>query len=473
MDSHTTDTECATRTAMRKGTGERRSFPRWLYAAPLLLAGCLTPGHQPWFARRPLAGGNNPDHSAGGALPGGAPQTVRKPSPSRGRVEPLPSPQKSSPKHRDENQGGKATPGPRFPKKGERLPEVTLQVTAPQSVQRDGFGTWTAVVRNVGRREAENLTLQCRLDPDLRFPEQTTRHFFRSLPRLAPGEAQRVTLMLQPRGVGKRCAEFSVRFGQRELIWKAVCTEVVQPLYRLELNVPPRRSVGSRLEPTLTLTNLSGRTLKNLQLVVLYDAEKLRAWEATGKPRHTPGRLLWNIGLLKPQQRLVWQVDLQALRRDERACLSAEISGPQLPADMRVACLRVTEPAGSFDMRIADTRDLLKTGEQTDLIVSVLNRAKRPLPGEVLQVIVPENFRLLSASVWEKNRRLAAKATVKEGMIRFDAVPQHGQNEELVYRLRVQAVRAGRGEFRAVLRPANNSAGKPLLQLSESTTVVR
>lgn len=416
---------------------ESRSFIRYARQLPAvavlgLLSGCCGLGTQNWFTGRPPVTDD---------------QTVRR----------TPAPP---------DNGDPASP----PKKSQGAPTtaVTLNVTAPSRMQRGSQATFIATITNKGNAAAEGLELESRLDKGLEFPGSKDRAVHRPIASLEAGKSRTVSLTLQCRETGKHCAEFALKTNGRELVWKSVCLEVVEPVYGVKLILPKQRTVGSRVEPTVMLANNSQQPLKNVRLVLNYDATVFKPQTVGRRATATNGRLTWDIGNLKPGEGVPVQAEFGCLIKSDRACFSTEVTVDDGPTDARYACLEVVDPPETFDMRLSDTRDLLRTGDETEFIVGVLNRTSAKATGPVLAVDVPENFRIVSAEVWSGAFKLMTKSTVKDGRVTFESPGVVAVNSETTYRIRVKAMRPGQAEFQGDLQIEEKS----LLKLGESITVL-
>jgi len=437
----------------------------WLVSVVVLLA---TVGCQTFQGRHAFFRPSSPEES----------RTVRKPSPSDedrtddGEQRESRRPRDTQP---DNNQRPPEDDGPQFPDDGddddgEKPPELSLNIRVPRQVQLDGGARFTAVIRNEDEVPARDVVLECRLGNGLVFPGHRERFIHRRFDMLSPGESQTISLTLHAQRKGRLCAEFALKLGDKESVWKSVCTEAVAPQYTLQLIVPQKRSVGSRIEPTVILKNRTAGALRNVRLSLFYNPQVLKPQEGSRGSVHRDGELMWDMGTLRAGQQIPLQVEFDCREKSERSCVSVEVTGTDIPSDFRTECFDVVEPAGTYDVRIADTQDLLDIGAETDIVVAVNNRTHQAAAGHPLHVTIPDDVRVVSASAWQGKQKLPLNAAVKDGRVEFDAPTKIDQQGEITYRIRVKALRAGTVEFSASLLSSDN---KPLLTRTEPTTIVR
>lgn len=356
--------------------------------------------------------------------------------------------------------------GPRFP--GSPPTETTLEMTvdAPRRVQAGSRVTLAIAVRNTGTAPAKDLAVFTQLSDELPFPGKQRKTFFQELGELPAGQTRSLAITLQSRATGTFCTEFSLKQQDREVLWKSVCVAVEAKQYSARLTLPALRTVGGRVEPTIHLSNTSSTPLAGMQVVLNFAPRELQPREASRGVKQERSRLVWDVGGLKPGEVVQLQAELECLAATDEACLSLDVTADHAPADSQSACLKIVR-AETLDMRIADTADLLQVGDQTDLVVGVLNVSRRKVAGERLTVRVPDHLQVVSAAAWQGKRELAVKSVVRDGAVSFAALPELAPQSEFTFRVRVKAVRSGDGVFRAVL----GSPQSPLLELEEHTTV--
>ncbi|MFQ5733736.1 MAG: CARDB domain-containing protein [Planctomycetaceae bacterium] len=354
--------------------------------------------------------------------------------------------------------------GPQFP---DVKPQLTLAVKAPARTQKGSPARFAATVQNTGSTTARDVVVEVRFDGGLSFRNQTERMIRTTLKPLAAGASKTVEVRLDAKAVGVQRAEFTLTAGGREVVWKAVDVTVVPRRYDLSVIVPPLRTVGGRMELTITLSNVSSTDMKNVAVAVALDPKLLKPLEGSRGAKIDGGRVSWRMKTLKAGHGVQLQAECECVSVSRAACVMVEITADDAPTDSRLGCLQIAEMGKPFDMRIADTDDLLRVGGETEVIVSVQNRSGKRGTIPTLHVVMPAAFRLTSTSVWEAQTMLTVKTVVDKQTVTFAPVPIVDADDVLTYRLRVRALSAGHTSFRAALV----RDGKTTLQLSEPMTV--
>jgi len=102
---------------------------------------------------------------------------------------------------------------------------VELNVTSDGSQRAGEAATFRITIRNTGRAPIEDLTVVCEFDEALVFPGREEKQVQQMLGRLESGQQREMPLSLVGQEIGRHCAYFSIRSGERELAWKSACVE--------------------------------------------------------------------------------------------------------------------------------------------------------------------------------------------------------------------------------------------------------
>lgn len=424
-----------------------RSTARLAAALALVaIAGCLTPGSNNWFQ---------------GSQPGTRDYTTRRFPVPREPAPPVVVEKQPERKQPDKKTG----PSVGNPNSNDG---VTLTVAGPGDVQRGSLATFDVNIKNDTTEAVENLSLVTQFDAGLEFPGADTRKFTRKIDRLQPGASKLFSLTLRCKTDGRQCSRFSLNAGDSEVVWKSVCLMVDEPLYGVDVILPKKRTAGSRVEPTVVLSNHSKRTLQNVRLEVGFDPTRLRPHKAGRRVQVKNDTLRWTVGNLKPGEGVPLQVEFDCLGQPGRCCLSTRVTVDDGPGDARYVCFETIAPPKTFDLQISETRDLLQIGDETEFIAVVRNRTDAKAAGPSLTVDVPANFRIVSAEAWSGAFKLPVKPTVKEGRVTFPSPGVIAAKSEVSFRIRAKAMRSAQAAFRAEMLDGTTS----LLELDESVIVL-
>jgi uncharacterized repeat protein (TIGR01451 family) len=434
---------------------------------------------QNFSARRPPAGE--------AVVPTPVPELPKK-------SQPLPKTEKSQPVDADpdvppartvpdadfeEDPFGKRDSGPTLDSLPTVVPEdvtavgpLELVVSAPSRRQLGAVATYRITLRNTGDKSQEGLVVHCRFDDSLSFPGSEKREVQQRVARLAPGETKETALSLTSDKSGSHCCQFVVTRsegeGEVELSSKQVCVEFVNRNVSIDVIGPAQRTEGSRAEFNITLTSHSLKTIDDVEAVVSYD-KALLPREATAEAERRAGSLLWQLGSLRPLETVQLQVEFECRAPAHRACVTVEVKGGDLPAEQEEACVEVTPIQGTLDLRISDRDDPLEIGKTGLYEVTVQNIGLQAARRVVLEAAIPENLKVRSATVRSGDEELTLKQVAQGSRLVFDPVELLAPNARLVYRLEVEALRAGPAEFRASL---TNALSSTAITVSEPTSVV-
>ncbi|MCH8828624.1 MAG: hypothetical protein IID45_03500 [Planctomycetes bacterium] len=346
--------------------------------------------------------------------------------------------------------------------------KLDLVVTVVREKQVGSQALFRLELRNLGDSPVDDVVIECRFEKNLIFPGHAETTVVRKMGTLAIGAKRTMQLSLLSRSVGTHCCEFTVRSGTREIFWKSVCVRFVPRQTRIRVFAPPMRTLGDRAEFTFAVQNVSKQNWRDVNVSVEFDQTVFKLRDAGNGTRKQSGRLTWKVPSLNAGRTKYFQFEVECLKQAENACVQISVGARDVPADSAEICLHVAGVSGPLEMQIADTADLLTIGGETDLLVSVKNRDGKPHQPGPLTVVFPANFRVLSATVWQGNRKLQVTSNVKGTEIVFAKPPRLNPNADLTYRIRLKAVGKGIGEFRATLPGA---AGSQTLKLVEPVVV--
>src|SRR5690606_25969829 len=111
------------------------------------------------------------------------------------------------------------------------------------------------------------------------------------------------------------------------------------------------------------------------------------------------GTLSWKLGKLNPGEGVQLQAEFTCLQAEAHACLTALVTGPDLPEEQAETCLEILAAGGTLEMRLLDNADPIDVGDETGYVAIVQNRSGRAVRNVRLQVDVPPNFRVVSVEV--------------------------------------------------------------------------
>ena len=462
----------------------RRLIGGSLFCLTVLLAGCMNPG-----ANWPMSGARRPielpaplgaqEHV--GVARGAAPHNSNESTANNGD---RPDPQSPEIESAEVDE----LPGPVFPGSVPARPDIDtvpkiepldvspgepleLTVAAPSRRPVGGDATYRVTLRNASDQPLEGLVVHCRFDDGLFLAGIEDRDVRQRLERLAPGQTKEMAVTLTGSAPGSHLCSFVVtrsRGDQEvELLSRQVAVDFVTRTIEIDVVGPVQRTEGSRAEFNITLMNRSTRTISDVQATIAFD-KALAPKEASAEAVQNPGNLVWRLGTLEPSDSVQLQVEFECRSRAHRACVSVEVRGANLTPEQDETCLEIVPVPGTLDLQIADRGDPYDVGKTGTYELTVQNIGLQLARRVVLEAVIPENLKFLSAIVRAGEQEIRLKSTVQGAKIVFDPMTELEPNGRLVYIIEVEAIRPGTGELRASL--SSSLSGTPVTS-SEPTVV--
>lgn len=352
---------------------------------------------------------------------------------------------------------------------------LQLTVFAPASAVQGDDVTFQITVQNTQSINVEDVKIICRL-PDgldfLDFPERASQN------RLGSLEAQQeraLDLTLKCSGVGRLCVSFEATAPGTETVTESVCVECTSPAASstnppidyepLELTGPTERTIGSRAEFVITLRNITGVEQPNVHVVLRHEGV-LESREASAGAVRKPGRLEWDLGMLRIDERVQIQVEFECLSLAEETCVSATVTGRDLDLPPVEACLKTT-PQGEVDLDIVDGQDPITMGEKVTYVIQVTNAGLQQLSNASVQLLA-DGLQPVGLTVDNKPVSASVAFDRASGLITIPLSENLNPDASQTISLQALATRPGAGGLRALL----TQDGTPLSVTTTEPTVI-
>ncbi|MCA9203195.1 MAG: DUF11 domain-containing protein, partial [Planctomycetales bacterium] len=187
------------------------------------------------------------------------------------------------------------TPGARQ-LEGSQAPSVTIEKRAPAEIQVGKTAVFETIVRNIGQVGAANVVVLDQIPKGAEYIEASPQpnqlpdgSLIWQLGTLAPGEAKKVTLQLQPKQEGEIGSVAQVLFAAQAGV-RTICTK---PELVVEHSGPQKVLVGQRVEFAITVANPGTGVATGV----------LIQEDVPAGLRHPAGtQLEYEIGSLRPQE---------------------------------------------------------------------------------------------------------------------------------------------------------------------------
>lgn len=179
---------------------------------------------------------------------------------------------------------------------GSQAPSVTIEKRAPAEIQVGKTAVFETIVRNIGQVAAANVVVLDQIPKGADYIEASPQpnqlpdgSLIWQLGTLAPGEAKKVTLQLQPKQEGEIGSVAQVLFAAQAGV-RTICTK---PELVVEHSGPQKVLVGQRVEFAITVANPGTGVATGV----------LIQEDVPAGLRHPAGtQLEYEIGSLRPQE---------------------------------------------------------------------------------------------------------------------------------------------------------------------------
>ncbi|MCA9014819.1 MAG: DUF11 domain-containing protein, partial [Planctomycetaceae bacterium] len=346
--------------------------------------------------------------------------------------------------------------------------EMSVEVIPKR--QLGSGATFYLIIKNVSDRSVRNVLMECEFDAALLFPGRREKKIGQRLGTLQPGESKEISLTLYSDTLGSHCCRFRAIADGEELVWKSVCVEYEKKQLDLSVIGPSARTIGSRAEFIVKLSNVSDVDLNNIQVAISYDPALIPREASIGSERET-GLLKWDLDTVRKGEGVQLQVEFECEVAAEHACLRVNVTSPELPNEQVSACLKVTPASGVLDVQVRDTKDPIARGEETTYEVSIENRGLQPAKDISLQAKIPRMFRVVSVEAYQGNQKLSVRPQVNQNVLTVSPIRELPADAFLRYTILVKATGSGDEEFIVTITGANSD--KLETTVSEITTVNR
>jgi hypothetical protein len=282
---------------------------------------------------------------------------------------------------------------------------------------------------------------------------------------MSAGEQRKLELALRAEQAGEQCVEFRISAEGFDDVSRTACVVCRDERARLEIFGPTERTVGTRAEFVLVLANPTGRELPDVHVLLEHDAV-LEPREASAGVRKSPGRLEWDLGMVRIDERVQIQVEFACTSVIERTCLRARVVGRDLEARAADVCLDVLPPR-DIEIDVSDEQDPVLVGEKVRYQLRVTNRRPDAVSGLMLQ-FHPQGVQPIGVIVDGQDVLALSRFDAQTGVL---SVPLPSPlRAETVQEITLQttALHAGAGGLNATL---TERTGALEISISEPTVV--
>lgn len=377
---------------------------------------------------------------------------------------------------------------------------VDLQVTAPrQTVSVGEEVAFSIVVTNRGQVTATGLLIKDRFDAGLEHAEAASPIERDLGVDLAPGQSQRIGVVLRVAKAGRLCNTVDVIGQGRVLATASACVTALEAAGRrtepepsprpigpvgmsVDMTGPRVATVGESVLFTIEVASTGQRPLSGVSVVSRFDAS-FHPFEASLGHDRQGDAITWNLDTLPPGQTKQFKVKCECLTAAALASGRVEVTTREgASGDDRVSVeIRPSPAAGPgpavgpvpalspADLRMTVTalREPVANGKEFTYVIQVVNHGQSPDHQVAVVVSVPPELQPIKFGT---HGPPSTDFVVIGQFIRFmpaDTIePDPGK--PLEYRIRVRAVQVGNVRLRAEL----TSQGLRQPQVVEETTSI-
>lgn len=391
---------------------------------------------------------------------------------------------------------------------------IDVRIVGPTQATVGSQAAFQITVTNRGPTPATGLVIKDRLDAGLEaaIVDQPST-IKRALGTLGPGASQPVNLTLRVAKAGRLCQTVEVTGqnvapasaqaclmavgggtpgattpgvvppvgGEKTKPGPAITTS---PLSVKKIG-PKQRTVGETAEFTIEITNIGTAELRNLKVLDRYDAALRPTMATDGYRLEEGGSLAWTIDRLpvdKPTTlgvhclcqtaaasacNRVIVTTAEGGKAESEACLEIRAAPP--PVTPPVTPPPVTPPPAKpsgLTLSVVGLSNPVAVGKELTYEIRVKNEGTEPHKQISVTATVPEG--MLPDPLGTVGPE-ATKYAIEQQAVRFEPVAELRPGGLLVYRVRVQAKKAG--QFRLRVEVAIPAIAKPITQESQPTEV--
>ncbi len=180
----------------------------------------------------------------------------------------------------------------------------------------------------------------------------------------------------------------------------------------------------------------------------------IRSWqrrEVSAGVVEQPGRLHWDLGVLRMQERVEIQVEFDCPLPTHETCIVAELSAADLPTESRRVTLQV-EDEPDLNVAVQDEHDVIRPGDVATYTIVIRNRGLEPVQNVQLLTDLSEHLLLSGVTVLHPGQERAFPAqpvNSKVTPLPIRVIPEIPPDGVVTVRVTAFALRTGVAQVRA------------------------
>ncbi len=342
-------------------------------------------------------------------------------------------------------------------------PQVKLRKTGPAQASVGETITFRLVVTNTGPVEVRNLRLTDLLDAGLESTREKVKNPDEKtlipwdIPVLRPGESYPVEHQAVARKEGKLCNVAAVTAAGGVLDEAKHCVTVGKAALLLDMTGPDETLVNRPANYTLSVSNPGSLSASNV-VVTLPLPTGVEFKEAGSGGELRDGQVRWLLGALPPGERP------RALRVRLAAPAAGKVSfrgTATADAGLTHAAQMTTTFGGAGGLTFVTEPEAnpAYVGEDTNVVVTVLNQGNDTAKGVRLTIAVPPALQVVAKSAPE-----GVGVTSDGGTVTFDKLAELAPGKEARYRVQVAPKQAGDARIVVKMTADQPALAKPVVK---------
>jgi len=308
-------------------------------------------------------------------------------------------------------------------------------------------------LRNTGPVPLAGVVVVANLESGLTLPGRDDRRVQVTVGALAVGAHRALRLTVIAGQPGRLGCRFEVRTQTRALLTKQLFVDFADAALDIKVVGPQRRTLGSRAEFLVRLTNRGPRPIHELDVTVNY-SDALELVAVTKNAHADAGGQVWRLARLAAGESVTFQLEYVCQRISEACHVTASAAAEGFGNARHEVTLQVAPVSGNLDLQVLDVQDPVRVGQECSYRAVVRDLGLQPLRHIEVRVKLPTASRVLAIAVRRDGEPLRVPYRLSGREVSFESIPLLRAESELTFHIRVHVLRPGDVAFQATARHA-------------------
>jgi hypothetical protein len=306
---------------------------------------------------------------------------------------------------------------------------------------------------NTGTKSLADVVVVADLGPGLALPGRNDRRVQVLVGALDVAAKRSLQLTVIAGRSGRLGCRFEVVQRKQTLLTKQMYLDVSTAALDIKIIGPRRRTLGSRSEFLVRLTNRGRRAIGDLDLVINH-SEALELVAATEHATDDQGARVWKLETLAAGESVTFQLEYVCQRISEACHVTAVASAKGFGQVRDNGTLQIVPVTGNLDLTVQDTEDPVQVGQECVFRTAVKNLGLQPLRQVQVRIKLPLECRIVKIVTQIRDASSKVPYRVSGREVLFDSVPVLEAGASVSFDVRVKTLRPGDVAFQAIARHA-------------------